>query len=92
MEKSGKWFLKRETKKPNQMVYVSTKGETCWDVPVDCLPTVEEKQHWDRHPKFVSLQRVCSNEGGVVSRRSCDWAWILPTQRLLEYSRTSMSS
>ena len=28
------------------------------------MPTVEEKQHWDRHPKFVSLQRA--RDG---------WAW-----------------
>ena len=45
-------------------MYVSTKGEVSWDVPVDKLPTVEEKQHWDRHPKFVSLQRA--RDG---------WAW-----------------
>ena len=58
MEKTEKWFLKRDTKNPNQMVYVSTKGEVIWDIPVDSLPTVEEKKHWDRHPKFVSLQRA----------------------------------
>ena len=58
MEKSERWFLKRDIKNPNQMVYVSTKGEVTWDIPVDSLPTVEEKQHWDRHPKFVSLQRA----------------------------------
>ena len=58
MEKTENWFLKRDTKNPNQMVCVSTKGEVTWDIPVDSLPTVEEKQHWDRHPKFVSLQRA----------------------------------
>ena len=64
MEKSEKWFLKRDVKDPNRRVYVSTKGEVTWDFPVDSIPTVEEKQHWDRHPKFVSLQRA--RDG---------WAW-----------------
>ena len=58
MEKTERWFLKRDVKNPDRLVYVSTKGEVSWDVPVDSLPTVEEKQHWDRHPKFVSLQRA----------------------------------
>ena len=64
MEKTEQWFLKRDDKNPERLVYVSTKGEISWDVPVDKLPTVEEKQHWDRHPKFVSLQRA--RDG---------WAW-----------------
>ena len=64
MEKTEQWFLKRDDKNPDRLVYVSTKGEVSWDVPVDKLPTVEEKQHWDRHPKFVSLQRA--RDG---------WAW-----------------
>ena len=62
------------------MVYVSTKGEVTWDIPVDSLPTVEEKQHWDRHPKFVSLQ--LARDG---------WAWytsnigrLLPNYREIE--------
>ena len=59
-----KWFLKRDTKNPNQMIDVSTKGEVSWEMPVNTLPTVEEKQHWDRHPQFVSLQRA--RDG---------WAW-----------------
>ena len=56
--------MKRDVKNPDRLVYVSTKGEVSWDVPVDTLPTAEEKQHWDRHPKFVSLQRA--RDG---------WAW-----------------
>ena len=64
MEKTERWFLKRDVKNPERLVYVSTKGEVSWDVPVDSLPTVEEKQHWDRHPKFVSSQRA--RDG---------WAW-----------------
>ena len=56
--------LKPDDKNPDRLVYVSTKGEVSWDVPVEKLPTVEEKQHWDRHPKFVSLQRA--RDG---------WAW-----------------
>ena len=64
MEKTERWFPKRDDKNPDRLVYVSTKGEVTWDVPVDSLPTVEEKQHWDRHPKFVSLQRA--RDG---------WAW-----------------
>ena len=50
MEKSEKWFLRRDTKDPNRMPFFSTKGT---------LSTVEEKTHWDRHPKFVSLQTTC---------------------------------
>ena len=64
MEKTERWFLKRDVKNPDRLVYVSTQGEVSWDVPVDTLPTVEEKQHWDRHPNFVSLQRA--RDG---------WAW-----------------
>ena len=80
MEKTEQWFLKRDDKNPDRLVYVSTKGEVSWDVPVDKLPTVEEKQHWDRHPKFVSLQRA--RDG---------WAWytsnigrLLPNYRDIE--------
>ena len=64
MEKTERWFLKRDEKNPDRLVHVSTKGEVSWDVPAEKLPTVEEKQHWDRHPKFVSLQRA--RDG---------WAW-----------------
>ena len=80
MEKTERWFLKRDVKNPDRLVYVSTKGEVSWDVPVDTLPTVEEKQHWDRHPRFVSLQRA--RDG---------WAWytsnigrLLPNYRDIE--------
>ena len=80
MEKWEKGFLKRNVKDPNRMVYVSTKGEVTWDIPVDSLPTVEEKKHWDCHPKFVSLQRA--RDG---------WAWytsnigrLLPNYRDIE--------
>ena len=62
------------------MVYVSTKGEVTWDIPVDSLPTVEKKQHTDRHPKSISLQRA--RDG---------WAWytsnigrLLPNYREIE--------
>ena len=64
MEKTERWFLKRDVKNPDRLVYVSTKGEVSWDVPMDKLPTVEEKRHWDRYPHFVSLQRA--RDG---------WAW-----------------
>ena len=80
MEKTEKWFLKRDVKNPDRLVYVSTKGEVAWDLPTDRLPTVEEKRHWDRHPKFVSLQRA--RDG---------WAWytsnigrLLPNYRDIE--------
>ena len=33
MEKSEKLFLKRDTKNPNKMVYVSTKSEVSWKSP-----------------------------------------------------------
>ena len=80
MEKAERWFLKWDDKNPDRLVYVSTKGEVTWDIPIDSLPTVEEKQHWDRHPKFVSLQRA--RDG---------WAWytsnigrLLPNYRDIE--------
>ena len=38
MEKSEKWFLKRAAKNPNQMIYVSTKGEASWEIATDTLP------------------------------------------------------
>ena len=43
---------------------MSNKGEVTWDIPISSLPTVEEKEVWNRHPTFVSLQR--SRDG---------WAW-----------------
>ena len=43
---------------------MSNKGEATWDIPISSLPTVEEKEVWNRHPTFVSLQR--SRDG---------WAW-----------------
>ena len=67
MEKSDRWFLKRDIRNPNQMVYVSAKGEV---IPVESLPTVEEKQHWDRHLKFVSLQRA--RDGWTCIRQTLD--------------------
>ena len=80
MEKAEKWFLKRDTKNPNQMVYVSTKGEVSWDVPVDSLPTVKEKKHWDQ-PSEIHL----------FTRARDGWVWytsnigrLLPNYRDIE--------
>ena len=59
---------------------MSNKGEATWDIPISSLPTVEEKEVWNRHPTFVSLQQ--SRDG---------WAWytanigrLLPSYRDIE--------
>ena len=64
VEDELKWFLKRDPNNPTRRVYMSNKGEVTWDIPISSLPTVEEKEVWNRHPTFVSLQR--SRDG---------WAW-----------------
>ena len=64
VEEDLKWFLKRDPNNPTRRVYMSNKGEATWDIPISSLPTVEEKEVWNRHPTFVSLQR--SRDG---------WAW-----------------
>ena len=64
VEQDLKWFLKRDTNNPTRKIYMSNKGEATWDIPISSLPTVEEKEVWNRHPTFVSLQR--SRDG---------WAW-----------------
>ena len=64
VEEDLKWFLKRDPGNPTRRVYMSNKGEATWDIPISSLPTVEEKEVWNRHPTFVSLQR--SRDG---------WAW-----------------
>ena len=45
-------------------MYMNNKGEVSWEIPVSGIPTVEEREIWDRHPEFNSLQR--SKDG---------WAW-----------------
>ena len=64
MEKNTMWFLKRDPENKEKRVYMSDKGEVSWETPISNIPTVEEKEAWDRHPKFISLQR--SRDG---------WAW-----------------
>ena len=64
VEEDRKWFLKRDPNNPTRRIYMSNKGEATWDIPISSLPTVEEKEVWNRHPTFVSLQR--SRDG---------WAW-----------------
>ena len=64
VEEDLKWFLKRDPNNPTRRIYMSNKGEATWDIPISSLPTVEEKEVWNRHPTFVSLQR--SRDG---------WAW-----------------
>ena len=64
VEENLRWFLKRDPNNPTRRIYMSNKGEATWDIPVSSLPTVEEKEVWNRHPTFVSLQR--SRDG---------WAW-----------------
>ena len=74
MEKSEKWFLRRDTKNPNQMIYVSTKGEVSWDIPMDSLPTVEERQHWDRHPSKVCLTSTSKRWQNIPGKVDSDLA------------------
>ena len=57
-------FLKRDPTHKDKRVYMSNRGDIAWDIPISKLPTVEEREIWDRHPKFVALQR--SRDG---------WAW-----------------
>ena len=80
VEDSLRWLLKRDPNNPTRRVYMSSKGEATWDIPISSLPTVEEKEVWNRHPTFVSLQR--SRDG---------WAWytanigrLLPSYRDIE--------
>ena len=80
VESSLQWYLKRDPHNPTRRVYMSNKGEATWDIPISSLPTVEEKEVWNRHPTFVSLQR--SRDG---------WAWytanigrLLPSYRDIE--------
>ena len=64
MEKDMQWFLKRDPMHPDKMIYINGKGDVAWQIPFYALPTIDEKQVWDRHPKFVALQRL--RDG---------WAW-----------------
>ena len=80
VEDSLQWFLKRDPHNPTRRVYMRSKGEATWEIPISSLPTVEEKEVWNRHPTFVSLQR--SRDG---------WAWytanigrLLPSYRDIE--------
>ena len=80
VEDNLQWFLKRDPHNPTRRIYMSNKGEATWDIPISSLPTVEEKEVWNRHPTFVSLQR--SRDG---------WAWytanvgrLLPSYRDIE--------
>ena len=80
VEEGLQWFLKRDPNNPTRRIYMSNKGEATWDIPISSLPTVEEKEVWNRHPTFASLQR--SRDG---------WAWytasigrLLPSYRDIE--------
>ena len=80
VEENLQWFLKRDPNNPTRRIYMSNKGEATWDIPISSLPTVEEKEVWNRHPTFASLQR--SRDG---------WAWytanigrLLPSYRDIE--------
>ena len=80
VEEKLQWFLKRDPHNPSRSIYMSNKGEVTWEIPISSLPTVEEKEVWNRHPTFVSLQR--SRDG---------WAWytanigrLLPSYRDIE--------
>ena len=38
-----RWFIKRDSKDPNKIVYVNDKGEITLEAPLVHLPTVEQK-------------------------------------------------
>ena len=59
-----RWFIKRDSKDPNKIVYVSDKGEITWDAPLVHLPTVEQKLPLKYHPHYAALQRAVDG-----------WAW-----------------
>ena len=58
------WFIKRDTKDPNKIVYVNDKGEITWEAPLPHLPTVEQKIPLKYHPHYAALQRAVDG-----------WAW-----------------
>ena len=58
------WFIKRDTKDPNKIVYVNDKGEITWEAPLPHLPTVEQKLPLKYHPQYAALQRAVDG-----------WAW-----------------
>ena len=59
-----RWFIKRDTKDPNKIVYVNDKGEIAWEAPLPHLPTVEQKLPLKYHPHYAALQRAVDG-----------WAW-----------------
>ena len=59
-----RWFIKRDTKDPNKIVYVNDKGETTWEAPLPHLPTVEQKLPLKYHSHYAALQRAVDG-----------WAW-----------------
>ena len=59
-----RWFIKRDTKDPNKIVYVNDKGEIAWEAPKPHLPTVEQKLPLKYHPHYAALQRAVDG-----------WAW-----------------
>ena len=59
-----RWFIRKDTKDPNKIVYVSDKGETVWEAPLPRLPTVEQKVPLKCHPHYAALQRAVDG-----------WAW-----------------
>ena len=54
-----RWFIKRDTKDPNKIVYVNEKGEIAWEAPRPQLPTVEEKLPLKYHPHYGSPSASC---------------------------------
>ena len=59
-----RWFIKRDSKDPNKIVYVNDKGEITWEAPLVHLPTVEQKLPLKYHPHYAALQRAVDG-----------WAW-----------------
>ena len=58
VEDNLQWFLKRDPNNHPTHVYMSNKGEATWDIPISSLPTVEEKEFWNRHPTFCQDHKL----------------------------------
>ena len=60
-----RWFIKRDRRDPNKIVYVSDKGEVSGDIPLSRLATIEERLPIKHHPHYAALQRAVDGMGMV---------------------------
>ena len=57
-DKAEFWKVKRSKEDPMKLVYVNSKGDVSWDIPLNGMMTIEETSPLYRHPTFVALQRA----------------------------------